>query len=71
MTSQKELRNLISAARNLTNVWIHVEAESLNGEIKAVRVETTRPLGIGPCPMAPIVAAEKLRELLHRAAQTV
>lgn len=72
MTDQKELRTLISRVRDLPEVWVHVDNAPTEDEprrtVKRVRIESTRRIGVGPCWMSPIYAAETMRALLGREA---
>lgn len=70
MTNTAELLSLIHQARALgADAFItwDSEAKRTEGRDIIVRVTVTGAKGIGPYPMAPIAAAERLREFVARA----
>jgi hypothetical protein len=60
MTSTKELETLVAT---ITAKGARATVEYSNGEISSVEIRGAK--GIGPCPMAPIHAAERMREFLR------
>lgn len=74
MTDQKELRYLITLARESgAVVTVEMDAAALEGEGREIirQVQVLGLKGIGPHPMEPIGAAERLRAVLHRPEKTL
>ena len=67
MTSTKELNELIARIKakggKVVVEW-DAEAEILEGRKIHKRITVTNLKGCGSCPMSPVYAAEKMRDLL-------